>query len=97
MLLRDKDIKKFTLASFSCFSFFIHDMQKHVAYHAKGVLVNVFQIVIQGMPHFWETSVAAFGFQVDDVDGGNAGHFVHGDVVVADGGAQLVGEERPIA
>ena len=72
-------------------------MEQHVAYHAKGVLVNVFQVVVQCVPHIGKTFVAAFGLQVDDVDGGDARDFVHRDVVVTDGRPQFIVEVGTVA
>ena len=46
------------------------------------------------MPHFREAFVAAFGMQVNDVNGGDARQLVHRDVVIADHGAQFIVEAR---
>ena len=67
-------------------------MQQHIAYHAKSRLVDVFNIVVQGVPHLREAFVATLGLQVDDVDSRNARVLVHRHMVVANQGAQFVGE-----
>ena len=72
-------------------------MKQHIPNNAQSRLVNMFKIVVQGMPNLWKTTIFAFGLQVDDIDGWDTRYLVHSDVVVADGRAQFVGEKRSIA
>ena len=72
-------------------------MHKHVAHHSQGILVDVFDVVVQGMPILRKRLVGALWLQVDDIDGRNARDLVHGQMVVADRIAQFVDEIALVA
>ena len=72
-------------------------MIQHISDHTQGVFVDIFNIVIQRMPYIGEAVIAAVGIQIDDVNGGDAGKFVQGQMVVADGFAQFVGESITVS
>ena len=62
-------------------------MNQHITDHAKRLSIDMIKVVIQRMPYLRKAFIAAAWLQVDDVDGGDAGNLVHGDMVVADGSA----------
>ena len=72
-------------------------MQEQIANHAERGFVNMLKVVINGMPHLGEASVAAILLQVNNINGRYARNLVHRNVVVADHCAHFVGEIRPIA
>ena len=63
----------------------------------ERVLVDVGHIVVEGVPGGTEAALLAVGVVGDDVDAGDVGHGVHGDMVVGDATAFGHGEEAAVA
>ena len=68
-----------------------------MTHHAQSRFIDVLKIVIQGVPHVGEATIAAVRLQVDDIDGRDAGDLVHRDVVVANHRAEFAAEIGTIA
>ena len=67
-------------------------MYHRLANGLESVLVNMGHIVVDGVPRRSEGALLAGGVIGDDVDAGDLGHGVDGQMIVGDVGAGLHGE-----